>query len=676
MQMTFFSILPNPQLVSAAQVSFQWNENTESDLAGYMIHYGTSSRTSSGIYTFSEDVGDQTTYTLSGLEEGQTYYFALTAYNTQRMHSDFTIELSKYFPELDEDCGDGMDNDEDGLTDCDDPECAGDPACLPPPIEICGDGVDNDEDGLTDCDDPECAGDPACLPPPIEICGDGVDNDEDGLTDCDDPQCDSAPICGTGAGTVISEGFDSGPGGFIYLDDVFGSDNPSYASGNYDSAGGFSGGGLCVALGGIDNEDILDMSGGWKKAFTLSNPTEVILSFRYSLTQASDYESDEFSQVLMSLDGSLYGQETYDYVDEIVGNGNGGNPQTTGWRLFQVNSGILSQGDHTLIIGGYNNKKTYNNETTQVIIDDVLVVGAVADGGNSPPVSNDQTVTTEEDTAVTFTLAAVDPDGDFLTYRIAKDPANGFLTGVAPNLIYTPDSGYVGPDAFTFKANDGWADSNVATVNIAVTSVNEKPVANLICVCDGLSCTFDASGSYDADGTIQSYLWDFGDNAIDSGEIIIHTYQEAGTYSASLTVTDNGDSTDITSQNITVTEEPTNTMHIGDLDDTSAPSRWRWWARRWGWQPRVTITVNDANENPVTGATISGMWSGGIKRMGVCITDKMGQCTVTSQRIRNSKDEVMFTVDNIIHTELTYMSTDNWDPDEDSDGTAIKVNRP
>ena len=47
----------------------------------------------------------------------------------------------------------------------------------------------------------------------------------------------------------------------------------------------------------------------------------------------------------------------------------------------------------------------------------------------------------------------------------------------APALTYTPAANYNGPDSFTFKANDGTADSNVATVTITVTAVNDAPVA-------------------------------------------------------------------------------------------------------------------------------------------------------------------------------------------------------
>ena len=65
----------------------------------------------------------------------------------------------------------------------------------PPGPEICHDGIDNDGDGLTDCQDTlDCSSAPNCSPPPDpEICNDGIDNDGDGLTDCQDTlDCSSA----------------------------------------------------------------------------------------------------------------------------------------------------------------------------------------------------------------------------------------------------------------------------------------------------------------------------------------------------------------------------------------------------------------------------------------------------------------------------------------------------
>jgi hypothetical protein len=52
------------------------------------------------------------------------------------------------------------------------------------------------------------------------------------------------------------------------------------------------------------------------------------------------------------------------------------------------------------------------------------------------------------------------------------------LSGSAPNLTYTPKTDYNGPNSFTIKANDGLADSNIATVSITVEQVNDPPVAD------------------------------------------------------------------------------------------------------------------------------------------------------------------------------------------------------
>ena len=96
---------------------------------------------------------------------------------------------------------------------------------------------------------------------------------------------------------------------------------------------------------------------------------------------------------------------------------------------------------------------------------------------NDPPVANAQSVTTNQDTAKVLTLTATDVDGDPLTYAIVTAPVHGTLSGTAPLLTYTPAAGYSGPDSFTFKANDGLLDSNIATVSVTVVHVNHAPVA-------------------------------------------------------------------------------------------------------------------------------------------------------------------------------------------------------
>src|SRR5204863_5383639 len=97
---------------------------------------------------------------------------------------------------------------------------------------------------------------------------------------------------------------------------------------------------------------------------------------------------------------------------------------------------------------------------------------------NDAPVASAETVATDEDTAKVITLAATDVEGSALTYTIVTGPAHGALSGTGPTVTYTPAANYNGPDSFTFKANDGTVDSNVATVTITVASVNDAPVAS------------------------------------------------------------------------------------------------------------------------------------------------------------------------------------------------------
>jgi len=90
---------------------------------------------------------------------------------------------------------------------------------------------------------------------------------------------------------------------------------------------------------------------------------------------------------------------------------------------------------------------------------------------NCPPVAQNKCVTTDQDTAKAIILSSTDADGGPLAYMIVSQPGHGTLSGTPPNVIYTPAAHYFGRDSFTFKTNDGKADSNIATVSIAVTPV-------------------------------------------------------------------------------------------------------------------------------------------------------------------------------------------------------------
>lgn len=100
---------------------------------------------------------------------------------------------------------------------------------------------------------------------------------------------------------------------------------------------------------------------------------------------------------------------------------------------------------------------------------------------NTDPVAQDKSISTDEDTATSSVLVAADTDS--LTYSTTTSPLHGVISGfdsVTGAFIYTPNANYNGPDSFTFKANDGVADSNTATVSITVNAVNDAPVLSSI----------------------------------------------------------------------------------------------------------------------------------------------------------------------------------------------------
>jgi hypothetical protein len=170
--------------------------------------------------------------------------------------------------------------------------------------------------------------------------------------------------------------FETGTGAFSYLDDAFrGTAQPSFASGQRVTSGGHPAGALQVSVGGINDTAVLNMSGGFRASFTLAGSAHVLVSFDYNLTQTANYEADESSDVLLAVDGVLRGAPLtlQDYVDRVVGDGDGGNPVSTGWQAFSRNLGVLPAGTHTVTIGVFNNKKNATNESSTLLVDNARV---------------------------------------------------------------------------------------------------------------------------------------------------------------------------------------------------------------------------------------------------------------------------------------------------------------
>jgi hypothetical protein len=119
----------------------------------------------------------------------------------------------------------------------------------------------------------------------------------------------------------------------------------------------------------------------------------------------------------------------------------------------------------------------------------------------------------------------------------------------------------------------------------------------------------------------------------------------------------------------TPTPSASTSMHVGDLDGASVSQSNRWNAT-------VTITVHDANHNPLAGVTVTGSWSNGATGMASCTTGSNGQCNVVKSGIRKGKSSVTFTVTNATRSAYSYSATANHDPDGSSNGTRIVIPRP
>ena len=165
--------------------------------------------------------------------------------------------------------------------------------------------------------------------------------------------------------------FDDDAEGFVYVDDAFnGTNEPNYADGSYEAAGGFgSDGGLRVVVGNVDNDDITDMSGAFRTSFNLAEEQHVVLMFKYKANFPGAFEGDENGQVLVGINGAQH------VVDEFNGDSAFGD---TGWLMATVDLGVLAAGDHDLDLGGFVDEKTFNNEFLTIDFDDIKIKGLPA----------------------------------------------------------------------------------------------------------------------------------------------------------------------------------------------------------------------------------------------------------------------------------------------------------
>lgn len=314
-------------------------------------------------------------------------------------------------------------------------------------------------------------------------------------------------------------------------------------------------------------------------------------------------------------------------------------------------SAVINQsfvvGIHTVTLTVADNKGATGSDTA------IITVNA-----NQAPTANagpDQVASDSDGDGfetVTLSGSGSDPDGIITAYEW-KEGAT--VLGTSPTLTH---SFSVGNHTLTFTVTDNGGATGSDTVAVTVNA-NQPPVANAgpdQTALVGQAVNFDGSASFDSDGSIVSYHWDFGDGSTSSGVTTSHVYSVAGTYTVTLTVTDNGGLTDSDTAVVTVNEKPSQpTIHVGDISFSYDKRSWRTTS-----YCKVTayVPILDVAGEGVEEANVYGHWSNAYSADVNETTNVEGIAQFRTGWVRGC-GTFTFTVDDVVKDDWIYDPTAN-----------------
>ena len=231
---------------------------------------------------------------------------------------------------------------------------------------------------------------------------------------------------------------------------------------------------------------------------------------------------------------------------------------TLSGNLVQCTSSVMPLGPAPDLILGMTAPMTtgYITNTAQVtttVVDDNPLndFSSVMTLVDTPPVAVGDVYTTTEDTVLTVAAPGVmandlDVDMDPLTVALYAYPLNGVVTlAIDGSFIYTPTADYFGTDFFMYTLSDGYL-TETAQVDLVITSVLDAPMVAAgddQMVAEGdlvfFSGTFSDPGLRRLPLAGETFRWDFGDGFQSIGApTASHAYEDNGTFTAMLTITD------------------------------------------------------------------------------------------------------------------------------------------
>jgi PKD repeat protein len=221
------------------------------------------------------------------------------------------------------------------------------------------------------------------------------------------------------------------------------------------------------------------------------------------------------------------------------------------------------------------------------------------------------------------------------TYYLAVD---GVGTG-SPLTAYD-DYGSLGQFSLTGSVVPFTGMAPIAVADASAPTTGAAPLA----------VSFSSTGSYDPDGTLAAYDWDFGDGTTSTGANPVKSYTNPGTYTASLVVVDNSGLSSV-ADTVVIVVQSNNVVYVGNLTMTLSSTRQ-------GYSATATVTVRNQSGALVSNATVTGQWSGLTTGTASKTTNRSGNAAFTSSRTKN-RGTFTFTVTGITLSGHTYVPTRN-----------------
>ena len=210
-----------------------------------------------------------------------------------------------------------------------------------------------------------------------------------------------------------------------------------------------------------------------------------------------------------------------------------------------------------------------------------LAVGAAGCASITPGTYNASCVVDADDTMVAGagSVAVVVGTGGQVLYDVNPADTEAAFFAKRSGMNDNPTWGALDVDATdqsltaSFLRGTGGTFADSFTLTKGAQPTNQPPVANFTASCTDLSCNFDGTGSSDPDGTIASYAWTFGDQSSGTGSTPNHSYAAAGSFSVTLTVTDDDGATAFVTKSVTPANPPV-TSYAADAFSRTVANGW------------------------------------------------------------------------------------------------------